>query len=91
MPLIGLAFTEAALAFLETIPHKHRAPVVKKAKALLADPHPQGSKKLRGITTDAREPVYRERSGDYRILYIVTGNPSTILILDIDHRKDVYR
>jgi hypothetical protein len=33
--------------------------------------------------------VYRIRHGDYRILYSV--RPVIIVILDIDHRKDVYR
>ena len=35
--------------------------------------------------------VYRERSGDYRILYIVRSNPDEVLILDIGHRKEIYR
>jgi hypothetical protein len=43
------------------------------------------------VETDDGEPVYRERSGDYRILYVVRTNPDLVLILDIDHRKDVYR
>jgi mRNA-degrading endonuclease RelE of RelBE toxin-antitoxin system len=34
-------------------------------------------------------PVYRVRQGDYRILYSV--RPIIIVILDIGHRKDVYR
>jgi mRNA-degrading endonuclease RelE of RelBE toxin-antitoxin system len=38
---------------------------------------------------DNENPVYRERQGDYRILYSV--RPVIIVILDIDHRKDVYR
>ena len=35
--------------------------------------------------------MYRERSGDYRILYVVRSNPAEVMILDIDNRKDVYR
>lgn len=91
MPYIGFAFTDRALDFVETLPPKVRKQVVKKAKALLANPFPQGSKKLKDVETDAGEPVYRERSGDYRILYVVRSNPSEVLIIDIDHRKDVYR
>ena len=58
---------------------------------MLANPFPQGAKKLKDVATDDGEPVYRERSGDYRILYVVRSNPSEVLIIDIDHRKDVYR
>ena len=89
--LLGFAFTEAALKFLETIPTKFRGQVIKKAKALMLDPHPNGYKQLKGIVTGDDEPVLRERSGDYRILYVVRKNPNQVVILDIDHRKDAYR
>lgn len=91
MPLIGFAFSEASLKFLEAVQPKIRAQIIKKAKALIGDPYPQGAKKLQGVTTSADEPVYRERSGDYRILYVVRENPHEVVILDIGHRKDVYR
>lgn len=87
----GFAFSESALAYLATIPAKVRGQIVRKARALMHDPHPKGSKPLKGVTTSAGETVYRERSGDYRILYVVRANPDQIVILDIDHRKDVYR
>lgn len=89
MPYVGFAFTSAALDFLATLPPKIRKQVIKKAKALHTNPHPQGSKKLHDVVTDDGDPVYRERSGDYRILYVV--RPDEVMILDIDHRKDVYR
>lgn len=88
---MGLSFSESALAFFPTVPHKLRAQIIKKARALILNPHPQGSKKLQGITTSMGEPVHRERSGDYRILYVIRSNPSQVVILDIDHRKDIYQ
>lgn len=91
MPYAGFAFTSAALDFLETLPPKLRKQVIKKAKGLHTNPYPQGSKKLHGVVTEDGDPIYRERSGDYRILYVVRSSPDEILILDIDHRKDVYR
>lgn len=90
-PLVGFSFTEAALKALERIPPRERAQVVKKAKALMGNPHPNGAKQLKGIKTDDGAPVLRERSGDYRILYVVRDNPQQVVILDIDHRKDVYK
>ena len=85
----GFAFTEAALSALEGIPKKFRAQIVRKAKRLVNDPRPKGSKKLEGVT-DSDDAVLRIRSGDYRILYSIRPGPN-IVILDIGDRKDVYR
>jgi mRNA interferase RelE/StbE len=91
MRTLGFAFSVTALEALEGFPHKIRRQVIKKAKALMTQPYPPGCKKLVGIETDMGEGVFRERTGDYRILYIVRDNPAEVLILDIDHRKDVYK
>lgn len=89
--LLGFAFAKDALDYLATIPPKFRAQVIKKARALQLDPYPKSAKPLRGKCTREGEPIYRERSGDYRILYVIQGNPQEVIILDIGHRKDVYR
>jgi mRNA interferase RelE/StbE len=89
MPLIGLSFGPAAVAFLDRMaPGKVRAQIVKKAKALLINPYPPKCKKLIGVMS-GNDEVWRVRSGDYRILYV--ARTSEIVVLDIDHRKDVYR
>lgn len=90
MPYVGFAFTDAALDFLGGLPPKIRRQIIKKAKALHTQPFPQGVKKLQGVETEQGESVYRERSGDYRILYVVRSKPAEVIILDIDNRKDVY-
>ncbi|MFN0277021.1 MAG: type II toxin-antitoxin system RelE family toxin [Pyrinomonadaceae bacterium] len=90
-PLTGLVITNAALNSLARFPFKIRAQLIKKAKALILDAHPQGSKPLKGIKTQDDETIYRQRSGDYRILYIIRSNPQQVIVLDIDNRKDVYR
>jgi mRNA interferase RelE/StbE len=89
--LVGFAFTEAALSHLESIPHKERAQIIKKAKGLQLNNHPQGSKMLKGVQAKGGEKIFRERSGDYRIIYLVRTNPKEVIILDINHRKDIYR
>ncbi len=89
MPLVGLSFGSAATAFLDSMQSgKVRAQVAKKAKALLLDPHPSGCKKLVNVLHGV-EPVWRVRSGDYRILYVC--RPNEVLVIDIGDRKDVYR
>lgn len=91
MPYVAFAFTERALAFLEGLPPKIRKQVAKRAKNLLHNPHPPSSKRLIDVETDEGVPVFRERSGDYRILYTVRSNPDEVIILDIGHRKEIYR
>ena len=87
--LFGIAFGSAAVAFLDGMPlGKLRAQIAKKAKTLILNAHPPGCKKLKGIM-DGDDPVWRIRSGDYRILYIV--RKTEVIILDIGHRKDVYK
>lgn len=90
-PLFGFAFTEVALDYLSTIPAKFRAQVIKKAKALHLNPMPKGAKPLKGKYAKRDEKIYRIRSGDYRILYVIRNNPQEVIILDIGDRKDVYR
>ena len=91
-PLCGFLWSSEALDHLAGIPHKQRAQIVKKAKALILNPFPPGSKKLKGITIHDGEAVHRERSGDYRILYVVKTKPhSLVIVIDVDDRKDVYR
>lgn len=87
--LYGFAFTESALSYLEaTVPAKIRGQIKRRIERLAENPTPPGSQKLHGIL-DGENPVYRVRQGDYRILYSV--REVIIVILDIDHRKDVYR
>lgn len=90
--LYGLVITQQAIDNLERIPLKIRAQLIKRAKALILNPKPQGSIMLKGTTTKEGDPVYRQRSGDYRIIYIVKDKPTAeVVVLDIDNRKDVYR
>ncbi len=89
--LFGFQYTEQAARFLEKMPSaKLRRQVKAKIDALAKDPIPPTAKQLRGEDENG-EPVYRIRSGDYRVLYLVRGNPQHVVILDIDHRKDIYK
>jgi len=50
------------------------------------DPRPEGALKLSG-TRDA----WRVRVGDYRIIYEIHVKVLVVLVIDLGHRKDVYR
>ncbi|MFI5274072.1 MAG: type II toxin-antitoxin system RelE/ParE family toxin [Ktedonobacterales bacterium] len=54
--------------------------------ALAQQPRPDGVKKLKGETN-----AYRVRVGNYRIVYVVDDGAQQVQVLDVDHRKDVYR
>lgn len=61
------------------------------AKNLLHNPHPPSSKRLIDVEVVKDDPVFRERSANYGILYIVRSSPDEVLIFDIGHRKEIYR
>ncbi len=57
-------------------------------KALLdleIDPRPHGCKKLKGRNG------YRIRVGDYRVIYEIEDNILRVIVIDLGHRKDIYR
>ena len=88
--LFGFAYSAKSLDYLKTVQPKTRKQIVAKIQALAENPTPVTAKIVQGMT-DEEERVYRIRSGDYRVLYVVRNNPQHVVILDIDHRKDVYR
>ncbi len=55
-------------------------------RALADNPFPQGSKKLKGSRSN-----YRIRVGQYRVVYEVDIETSTVTIFRIRHRRDVYK
>ena len=69
--------TEHATDDLKDISNDFRDQVHQDLKALKSAPFPSGThiKRLRGF----RPPVYRLRSGDFRVLYHIQGNTVTIL------------
>ena len=52
---------------------------------LAYEPRPAGSLKLKG------RDGWRVRQGNYRIIYEIKDNELIITVIDIGHRKDIYR
>jgi mRNA interferase RelE/StbE len=52
---------------------------------VLDDPRRMGSIKMQG------EDAYRVRVGDYRIIYTIQDEKLIVLVVDVGHRRDVYR
>jgi mRNA interferase RelE/StbE len=81
----SLLIKRSAAKELEGLPLGERRRVVTRIEALSDDPRPPGCEKLSG------EPKYRIRQGDLRILYQVDDRATTVTIVKIGHRRDVYR
>lgn len=50
-----------------------------------SNPRPSGVKKLSG-----RE-AWRIRVGDYRVIYEIRDADRTVLVVDVGHRREIYR
>ena len=54
-------------------------------RALAGNPRPPGCRRLRG------EEGWRLRVGDYRIIYEIDDEERVVTVLQVGHRRDVYR
>ncbi|MEO1670657.1 MAG: type II toxin-antitoxin system RelE/ParE family toxin, partial [Cyanobacteria bacterium J06631_2] len=52
---------------------------------LAENPRPSGCKKLKG------RPAWRIRVGIYRVIYKISDRQLIITVIDVGHRKDIYR
>ncbi len=76
-----------ASKFLEKLREAElRGRLIHAIESLAEEPFPSGSQKLLG-----RSDQYRIRVGDYRILYRVDRDLILILVLEIGHRREIYR
>ncbi|MEA3225498.1 MAG: type II toxin-antitoxin system RelE/ParE family toxin [Planctomycetota bacterium] len=80
-----ITIKKSAAKELEHIPRKSLQRIVKRIRSLAEDPRPQGSQKL------SRQEYFRVRQGDYRIVYSIDDRDSSIDIVKIGHRREVYR
>jgi mRNA interferase RelE/StbE len=50
------------------------------------NPRPTGCVKLKGMKN-----AYRVRVGEYRIIYEIYGRQLVVLVIEIGHRREIYR
>lgn len=86
MAAYTVAILPSALRQLGELPRHDQKRIKERIDRLAADPHPPGSKKLKG-TAD----LFRVRAGNYRIIYSVEANGLVVLVIRIGHRRDVDR
>ena len=85
MASYNLLIKASAAKELEVTPKKDRERLAARMRGLATTPLPPGSENLSG------EEKYRIRQGDYRILYSIEDASSTVTVVKIGHRREVYR
>ena len=70
---------------LSRISAQDRDRVSRALRRLADEPRPHGVKKLSG------RDAWRLRVGDYRVLYEIHDKRLLILVVDIGHRREIYR
>ena len=85
MSKYSIEITTSAQRQFKKFPQNLQDRILPKLFALEIHPRPFGIKKL------ADSNFYRFRVGDYRIIYAIDDSRKSIKILDIAHRRDVYR
>jgi mRNA interferase RelE/StbE len=71
---------------LQQLPRKVFAAALQVIIGLSHDPRPAGVVKLVGSPND-----WRVRIGEYRIVYAVDDATSTVTVMQVRHRREVYR
>ena len=80
-----LRFKKSVAEDLRAFPKQHVAKIMERIRALADEPRPRGCEKLSGLER------YRVRQGAYRIIYEIQDRQLVVLIVEIGHRRDVYR
>lgn len=81
-----ISILPSALKSLKNIDQKFAKKIRERIWALADNPRHNGSLKLSGEINS-----YRTRVGKYRIIYEIYDEQVLIMVINIDHRKDVYK
>ena len=81
-----IQFKPAASRQLAKLPREAQKRIAARIQRLGDDPYPPGCKKMIG------EPsMWRLRVSDYRVIYQVRSGILLVLVVNIGHRREVYR
>ncbi len=76
-----------ALKYLKNLPAPDKDKIIERLKLISENPRCEGVVKLSG-----KDPSqYRIRHGDYRIVYSIHDHVLVVEVIEINHRKDVYK
>lgn len=80
-----IVLTNAANKQLRKLPTQIAQRIQTELLELENDPRPTGCKKLTGVE------AWRIRIGDYRVIYEIQDNILIVTVIEIGHRRDIYK
>ena len=75
----------SAVRAIRKLPPAAKRRVQAAIELLAEDPRPPAAKRL------VARPEWRVRTGDYRVLYRIHDQVLTVVVVDVGHRREVYR
>jgi len=70
---------------LNALPVQFQERVTEAISGLATDPRPPGCLRMSGVNS------WRIRVGDYRVIYDIEDAVLTVLVIDLGHRREIYR
>ena len=86
MGFYKVVWKRSAKKELKKLPKDIIVNIISTVESLKNEPRPVGIKKLVGT-----QHTYRQRIGNYRIVYSIENELLVIEVVRVGHRKDVYR
>lgn len=83
----SILFLPSAKKSLVALPRQVQRRVDDHIMALSTNPRPNGAIPLRG----SADGIWRLRVGDYRILYEIRDRELVVIVVDVGHRREIYR
>ncbi len=84
--MLKIDLSKQAENFLRKLPAKHAKQIPERIRALASDPDSVQSAEPKG-----HSPLMRMRSGEYRVIYAITGDTLEILIVGKRNDDKVYK
>lgn len=81
----AIEFNPGAAREFRKLPRDIQVKISRIIDKLAQNPRPRGVRKLAGA-----EDVYRIRSGDYRVIYVIRDALLVVIIVRVRHRSDAY-
>ena len=82
----SVEFKKSAAKTLRKLPQSVQKRIIDKLSEIKNSPPPSVETKLKG-----NNPFHRIRVGDYQIIYEIQNDILVILVINIGHRKDIYK
>lgn len=81
-----IEFSKKAQKQFKVLPKSTQNRLIAKINLLSENPRPVDCKKLKGV-----KDLFRLRVGDYRVVYTIEDEYLLILIVEVGHRREVYK